>query len=554
MLATKSIVIVDPDTTTGILLIKEVQKRGILPVTLHTTTQQERSTTALAGEECVQQPTTEATAKACKEVSKGTNIIGCLAGGATGVALAHELQRYWNCHQAIATADDDSNNNNKTYRTLREARGHSLADLGPFLNQSDIYPIIVKAPEDETAAPQMYVCADRPQAEQRIQECLEQHALSSQPILCQESIHGTEYLVDHVSCDGIHKTVIVYEFLHDRANGSQRVPSGCRPVTNDAAIAFVRDVLDQNRVLNGPSFAHIIVPKDENSATPCLVSLHFRAHGGRWRPLCKAMTGGYSQVELTVDAMVDAKAFQAVPDRPKLQSTGEEVRLISFARGTVRSTPGFEVIQKLPSFVSIETNVSTGSQVTYTIDGATSVGSVLLLHPNPTVVQQDIQFIRYMQNIHGLFLLETKLENLKRPHAEQVVMESFDPEATSSSKTTHQRVFSSDGPSLIRHMSLDHPNLRKGLVKRVTTVDASQEAVLVIDPYSTGCLIAEEVQRRGYSVLALWTKGFSPAMKTHIPMSVIGKLKYDAEIDQQDDLASTAAAVAKAAGSKRVGK
>jgi hypothetical protein len=253
---------------------------------------------------------------------------------------------------------------------------------------------------------------------------------------------------------------------------------------------------------------------------------------------------------MTADCYLDADAFAKLPDKPPspFKSSGQEVILVSYGRGIVQSTPGYDVIKKLPSFVFLETGIGPGSVVDYTVDLFTGIGSVILMHSEEEVLKRDISFIRYMEQINGLFLYETKLENLKRPHGEQVVLDAV---LGKEKGGAHRRVFSSDGPMLIRHMSNDRPELRGPLIKRVTTVDASKEAVVFVDPYSTGCLVADEVQRRGYTIMALWTKGFAPAMKTHVPLSV-GKITYHAEIEETDTLADTVAAVYKAAGMLRV--
>jgi hypothetical protein len=33
-----------------------------------------------------------------------------------------------------------------------------------------------------------------------------------------------------------------------------------------------------------------------------------------------------------------------------------------------------------------------------------------------------------------------------------------------------------------------------------------------VDPYSTGCVVAQEMQKRGYLIIALWTIGFAENM------------------------------------------
>jgi hypothetical protein len=85
----------------------------------------------------------------------------------------------------------------------------------------------------------------------------------------------------------------------------------------------------------------------------------------------------------------------------------------------------------------------------------------------------------------------------------------------------------------------------------MTTVDASKEVVVVTDPYSTGCLVVNEMISRGYRVMALWTLGFSDEMKTHTPMAA-GEMKYHAEVTECESLADTVKGIYEAAGKLRV--
>jgi hypothetical protein len=77
----------------------------------------------------------------------------------------------------------------------------------------------------------------------------------------------------------------------------------------------------------------------------------------------------------------------------------------------------------------------------------------------------------------------------------------------------------------------------------------SNQVVVIVDPYSTGCLVGKEITKRGYSLVALWTKGFSEDMKTHIPTSC-GAMEYLAEVTEPNEggLEATAQAVRTAIG------
>ena len=112
--------------------------------------------------------------------------------------------------------------------------------------------------------------------------------------------------------------------------------------------------------------------------------------------MARALTGGYSQVEVTADCFCDPFAFNKIPDRPAypFKASGQEVKLVSYSQGKVKSTPGYEVLKMLPSYVHMDGIVSPGAQVDYTQDLITAIGSVVISHPDAEIVKRDIEFIR----------------------------------------------------------------------------------------------------------------------------------------------------------------
>ena len=230
-----------------------------------------------------------------------------------------------------------------------------------------------------------------------------------------------------------------------------------------------------------------------------------------------------------------------MPDRPPspFKASGTEIILVNHSKGKVKDMPGYKLIRKLPSFVFLETGVKIGSEVDYTIDLFTGIGSVILMHKEEKVLQRDVEFIRYMEEINGLFEYETKLESLARPRGDSVYLNPI--------------YYSEAGPKLDRTLSFarEQELQPRPLTRKMTTVDASKEVVVIVDPYSTGCLVAEEIGKRGYKLIAMWTKGFSEIMKTHVPISV-KSLHYYAEVTEVGSLDDTAAIATEAAGSFRI--
>jgi hypothetical protein len=141
-----------------------------------------------------------------------------------------------------------------------------------------------------------------------------------------------------------------------------------------------------------------------------LVEMNCRVHGGDgiWLPLCSALTGGYNQVDVSFMAYLDPEAFDDIPDKPcsPYKVHGQCVDLVSFGSGTVRSTPGYELIRTLPSFVSLETHIVPGTKVVPTIDMATDIGAVVLMHHDQHVVEADLSVIRNLQSQDRMFEYE----------------------------------------------------------------------------------------------------------------------------------------------------
>eukprot|EP00985_Skeletonema_marinoi_P033822 scaffold42277_cov153-Skeletonema_marinoi.AAC.1 len=491
-------------------------------------------------------------------------IVGCIAGGEAGVDMADLLSEKLGV-LSNGTKGDFANRRDKRVqqdlvrdaglRAVRQACGEKFEDVEEFL-RSEQFPVVLK-PTDSAGSDGVKLCHSFEQAKEHFHHLLTVEAVNggyNTQVLCQEFLQGKEYVVDHVSRNGVHKTMMVWVYDKRPRNGSQFVYFGMLPIdpTSDEAkvlIPYTRGVLDALGMRHGPSHGEIIITNDG----PCLVEMNCRAHGGdgNWTPLARALTGSYCQVDVTANAYLDEEEFHKVPDVPPspLKAHGLEINLVSYSKGKVKSMPGFDVIKKLPSFVWLSPAVSIGSEVEYTIDLITSPGCCVLMNSDKDVLKKDVDFIRYLEEINGLFVYETKGESLARPNVNTFGLGSL----PSGKKSHHKRSSTLDRPGLLRIMSQDRPELRMGLGlrKRMTTVDASREVVVVTDPYSTGCLIVKEVQSRGYKVIVLWTRGFSEEMKKHVPLSC-GKMNYFAEVDEADDVGETTRQLYKAAGTLRI--
>lgn len=337
----------------------------------------------------------------------------------------------------------------KGLRATRQAGGKTFSDVESFL-RTESYPIVVK-PTEYAGYDGAKLCHNLNEAKEHFDVLMSVQKGADAEVVCQEFLRGREYLVDSVSRDGVHKTTMVW--VHDRrpANGSSFVYFGLLPVDSNSiegslVITYARAVLDTLGVRNGPSHTSIMM----TDSGPCLIEMACHAHGGdgTWQPLVRALNGGNSQINAAVDAYLDKQAFSLLPDKmpSPFKAAGQEVVLVSYSRGVVKATPGFEVIKNLPSFVYFETGVQVGSEVEYTVDPFTSIGSVILLHEDKDVLQEDLVRIRQMEKDNTIFEYETGNDIMRSPSTGD--LSSLSGLTISDNKKQPKQVFTSGRPDV----------------------------------------------------------------------------------------------------------
>mmetsp|Transcript_19370 Transcript_19370/g.42811 ORF Transcript_19370/g.42811 Transcript_19370/m.42811 type:complete len:462 (-) Transcript_19370:303-1688(-) len=429
------IAIVDPYST-GACVALECFERGYAVIALwskYASDELKKHKPSSCGElvylaEVTERATLEGTAAALKDAAGEAELIGCSVGGETGVPLADALSELLglrtNGTQIAARRDKKLQQElvkAAGLRSVRQAGGTRMSDVEDFL-QTESMPVVVK-PVESAGSDGVKLCHTAEEAKEHFSTLMTaQRKVGSQgaAVLCQEFLKGKEYVVDHVSMDGVHKTVMIWVYDKRPANGSAFVYFGMLPVRSDSAeaqvlVPYVRGVLDALKITNGPTHGEVMMTADG----PCLVEMNCRAHGGdgSFVPMAMALTGGYSQVDAAVDAFCDPKAFLAMPERPvaPFKAAGQEVTLVSFAKGKVKAMPGIDRIKELPSFVYLETGVDIGSQVEYSVDLFTAVGSCILMHSDPAQLSQDVEAIRQLERSCELFEFEQPPGILGRP-------------------------------------------------------------------------------------------------------------------------------------------
>lgn len=425
------VVLVDPYSTGG-MLAPELARRGYSVIALWTNEVGENRghlPQAATGfperffaevDEC---STLSATAAALQSVVAGADLVALICGGETGVKVADALSEHMGL-RGNSTSNGMANRRDKNVqqaavnasglRSVRSACGTLWGDVEAFCG-TEKFPIIVK-PVESAGSDGVKLC--RTVEEARIhfdllmgsqQKCGAQGAA----VLLQEFLKGEEYIVDMVTRNGVHKATLIWKYDRRSANGGDFVNFGqmCIPSDTPEAkqlVTYTRGVLDALRITAGATHTEVMM----TTTGPCLIEVNGRCHGaaGAWMPLAKALTG-YTQVEACVDAFLDADAFDKLPGVPlsPFLAAGQVVMLISFHRGTVEDTPGYERVRSMKSYVSLETMVKPGDTLERTVDLWGVTGMCVLVHEDSEVLRADIDAIRKMEVAGSLFALSNEL-------------------------------------------------------------------------------------------------------------------------------------------------
>jgi len=421
------VVVVDPYST-GTMLAPDLYERGYGVIALWTLEVGEcRGHLAKAAQgfpqnflaQVDEQPTLEGTAEALAKAADGAELKAIICGGETGVKVTDALSEHMGL-RGNTTKNGMENRRDKRVqqdavkaaglRSVRSACGTVWDDVVAF-TETEEFPIIIK-PVESAGSDGVKLCHTVEEARAHFELLMSsQRKCGAQgaAVLLQEFLRGTEYIVDHVSRDGVHKCTLVWVYDRRPANGGDFVCFGQKCVLADTEvaqelIAYTRGCLDSLRVTDGATHTEVMM----TPTGPCLVEVNSRCHGaaGAWMPLAHALTG-YTQVDACVDAFLNANAFERLPDVPPspFMAAGQVTMLISFHEGRVEATPGYDVVRSLRSFVSLEENVHKGDQLEKTVDLFGVTGMCVLVHADADVLAADIKTIRQMETDGSLFVL-----------------------------------------------------------------------------------------------------------------------------------------------------
>lgn len=286
-----------------------------------------------------------------------------------------------------------------------------LAAEAKARNSSTIYPVVVK-PIESAGSDDVFKCQNEAEVKKAVEEIagkVNGLGVVNEGALVQEFLKGNEYVVDSVSRDGVQKVVTIWKYDKRAVNDANFVYHGMSLVDVEGGseeekkvakllVDYSKSVLEALSITNGPS--HMEVMLEDGGCAPCLVEVGSRCHGGEgsWSPIVKDCTG-YDQVDATLMSYLDPEAFDKLSSTPPpLKKYGSEIFFVNRRAGMIRSTDrASNFIRNLPSCTKIEWQVKSGDFAELTVDCFTRPGSAQLVHEDRGQLLADYESIRKLE-------------------------------------------------------------------------------------------------------------------------------------------------------------
>ncbi|MGE7439070.1 ATP-grasp domain-containing protein [Kitasatospora sp. NPDC001175] len=214
-------------------------------------------------------------------------------------------------------------------------------------------------------------------------------------VVAQEYLVGAEYIVNTVSCAGVHQLTDAWRTERIQANGVRDLVTAQVLLRSDEQpvgelFDYGRRVLDALGIRYGAAHLEIKLTPDG----PRLVEAGARLSG---LPYYTAEVLGEGQLEWTVDAYVRPERFRARAGRPyQRRHAFAWAALVAPASGRLRGYRALDQLKGLASFRDLAVLVKPGDEITPTTYDRGYPVTLTLSHSVDAVLQRDLNTVRYL--------------------------------------------------------------------------------------------------------------------------------------------------------------
>ena len=306
-------------------------------------------------------------------------------------------------------------------RGLRSIRGRvvkTIEEAIEFYDEEELEEVVVK-PTYSSGSASVRLCKNKEDMVKSLEELLTKTNKFGDyltEILIQERIVGEEYIVNTVTCDGVHRVTMVWKYNKVRTTDGAIVYDTCETVNElnlgeAEMVEYAYDVADALEIRYGPVHGEYMI--DEKG--PVLIEVNCRPCGGHMSARFLDKISGQHETDSILDAYLKPERFyEKQKNLYKLYNYGALKFFIVPKNMIATASPMKNISNKLKSHV--ETSVDDFDEEdskTYfkTEDVDSSSGIVYLAHEKYGVLSDDINYLRNVEkHAFSLVLIEENSE------------------------------------------------------------------------------------------------------------------------------------------------
>ena len=287
-------------------------------------------------------------------------------------------------------------------RYIRGEKVHSTEEALAFCRRNGLSTAVVK-PLQSAGSQGLFLCDNTDQVEAAVRKLLNTLDFFGKPIeevLVQERIVGTEYIVNTISSEGVHRlnSVLRYKkvktdeggYIYDYIEFVKKLEPG-----HSKLIEYAFQVADAIHFQNGIIHGEYMI----DDKGPVLIEVNCRPMGCTMPAEFIDLVYGQHETDTTLDSLLNPKKFLKDLGKPYRPHRKAYLKLIMIPKDMeAEDHPIWELARHLRSTYKIVANTSSVSIVySKTRDLESNGGIVFLVHDDERVVDADLSLLRRIE-------------------------------------------------------------------------------------------------------------------------------------------------------------
>lgn len=304
---------------------------------------------------------------------------------------------------------------------LRSIRGHvvkSVEEAIEYYDKEKLTEVVLK-PLYSASSVGVRICLNKEEMITRAKELLHGKGIYGNElneILIQERINGDEYIVNTVSCNGIHRVTTIWKYSKVKTAEGGYVYDTIETVNSiglgeSELVEYAYDVADAIGIKYGPIHGEFMI--DEKG--PILIEVNCRPCGGYMDAEYIDRISGQHETDSILDSYLNPDNFNYERDKGYNLYAHGTLKLFIVPKDIIaKSSPMAHISNKLKSHYKTKQELNGDMNLfVKTQDFDTTGGTVYLVHEDRYVLQHDIDFLRSVEKYAFQLVLSDESEDKK---------------------------------------------------------------------------------------------------------------------------------------------